>query len=422
MGIDVDRIREVFPSLHVVDDGNPRVYLDNPGGTQVPQSVIDRTRDYFTTMNANGDGAFVTSRGSDRLLDHAHEAMADFLNAPDPAEIVFGQNMTSLTFSISRSLGRQMKSGDEIILTRMDHDANISPWLMLAEDRGLSIRWLDFDPESCQYQLETLDDLLSDRTRLVAVNYASNAIGTVNDVAEIVRKAHAAGALVFVDAVQFCPHGVTDVQKLGCDVLVCSAYKFFGPHQGILWGRKTLLESLTPYKVRPASNELPGRFETGTLSHEGLAGTLGAIEYIEWIGAEMSPASPQFGRRSDRSNVLAAAMTTIGDYESCLGEVFEQGLRHIPGVKFHGPERGCDRVPTYAVSFEGHRPRVLAEELGKHNIFAWDGHYYAVEVISRLGLDQAGGMLRLGLAHYNSRKEIDRTLNVLSDIVRTKTV
>jgi len=421
MGIDVERLRDVFPSLHIVDDGRPRIYLDNPGGTQVPVNVIDRMRDYFTTTNANGDGAFVTSVDSDRILDQAHEAMADFLNAPDPTEIIFGQNMTSLTFSVSRSLGREMKAGDEIILTRMDHDANISPWLMLAEDLGLSVHWLDFDPLSCQYQLETFDDLLSDRTRLVAVNYASNAIGTVNDVEEIVRRAHGAGALVYVDAVQYCPHDVTDVQKLDCDFLVCSAYKFFGPHQGILWGRKALLESLTPYKVRPASNELPVRFETGTLSHEGLAGTLGAIEYLEWVGMEMGAALSRCGRRSNRSNTLASAMTAIAEYESGLGEMFELGLRQIPGVIYHGPDRNTSRVPTYAITVEGRRPKELAEELGKHNIFTWDGDYYAMEVIDRLGLRQAGGMLRLGLAHYNTRAEIEKTLNVLSDVVRSTT-
>jgi cysteine desulfurase family protein (TIGR01976 family) len=416
MPLEVQRIRPLFPSLDVCDNGRPRIYFDNPGGTQVPVHVMDRTTEYFSTMNANGGGPFVTSAQSDDLLEQAHLAMADFLNAPDDGEIVFGQNMTSLTFSISRSLGRQMSRGDEIIVTRMDHDANISPWLLLAEDLGLVIRWLDFDPGSCQYNLDDLDELLSGRTRLIAVNYASNALGTINDISSITRRAHAVNALVYVDAVQFCPHSITDVQALDCDFLCCSAYKFCGPHQGILWGRRSLLESLTPYKVRPASDDLPFRFETGTLSHESMAGTLGVVEYLEWIGREMGSDPTGYTRRSERSDVLASAMAAIGEYEHRLGGRFLRGLRSIRGLRVYGPEDTETRVPTFAMTIDGHSPRELAGRLGKENIFSWDGDYYASEVIKRLNLDTTGGMLRLGLTHYNTDAEVDRVLDVLDGI------
>ena len=289
MALDVDQIREQFPSLSVEDDALPRIYFDNPGGTQVSRRVIDRMVRYLESDNANSGAPFRTSEETDQLLAGSHEAVAAFLNAESGREIVFGQNMTTLTFAMSRTLGRTMRSGDEIVVTRMDHDGNVSPWLFLAEDLDLTIRWLDFSPETYRYDLSELDGLLNERTRLVAVNHASNAIGTINDVRSVARRAHAAGALVYVDAVQYAPHAAIDVRSLECDFLVCSSYKFFGPHQGILWGREALLERLVPYKVRPCDDRLPVRFETGTLSHEGIAGRSGGRSNAQQVAGQPRP-------------------------------------------------------------------------------------------------------------------------------------
>jgi cysteine desulfurase family protein (TIGR01976 family) len=421
----VDVVRACFPSLHV---GNC-VFMDNPGGTQVAQRVIDRTTGYFTRSNANTGGYFATSVESDDLLAQAHAAAADLLGASSGDEIVFGQNMTSLTFSISRSIARELNPGDEIVVTRMDHDGNISPWLMMAEDRGVTVRWLDFNRETFRYDLEDLDRLLTPRTRLVAVNYASNALGTVNDVRAVTERAHAVGAWVYVDAVQYVPHGVTDVQAIGCDFLACSPYKFYGPHQGVVWGRRELLERLTPYKVRPASNRLPTRFETGTLSHEGMAGTLGAIEHLAWVGETMGFAAPAMGSDVQpdhtgtgpgtpdpvRRRHIEAAFHAIEEHERAVFRKLLDGLHAIPGVTVYGPGHD-NRVPTVALTKSGVTPEQMARHLGRHDIFSWDGHYYAIEVVRRLGLDRQGGMLRLGLAQYNTFDEVDRVLNALTDL------
>lgn len=410
MKYDVQRIRAEFPSLSVTDDGTPRVYFDNPGGTQVAKRVMTRMMDYFTTMNTNHGGAFVTSRRSDALLDEAHEAMADLLGATDPGEIVFGQNMTTLTLHISRSIGLTLKAGDEIVVTRMDHDANVSPWLLMARDHGLTVRWLDFSPETYEYDLSSLESVLSSKTKLVAVNYASNAIGTVNDVQTITKMAHAVGALVYVDAVQLTPHFVTDVHEIGCDFLVCSAYKFYGPHQGLLWGRRSLLELLNPYKVRPADNAIPHSWETGTQSHEGMAGTLGAIEHMEWIGTEMGE-----GGASRRERIVSG-FNAVAAYEKTICARLISGLLSIQGVTVHGLTKDIDlskRVPTVAITRKGAHPLKMAESLGNANIFVWDGNYYAIEVIERLGLTDKGGMLRIGLGQYNTAEEVDAILNHL---------
>jgi len=415
---DVAQVRAQFPALAQVDEGQPRVYFDNPGGTQVPNHVLDRTRDYLVRMNANGGGAFRTSIDSDALLDEAHAAMADLLNAASPDEIIYGQNMTTLTLAISRSLARWFEPRDEIILTRMDHDANVSPWLLIAEDLGLKIKWLPFNTETYRYDLGDLDALLTDRTRLIAVNYASNAIGTINDVRAITERVHAAGGLVYVDAVQYVPHAPTDVQALGCDFLACSAYKFFGPHQGILWGRRELLEKLKAYKVRPASNALPHKFETGTLSHEGMAGTLGAVEYLTWLGETMGgPFQDTFPHLSGRRRTLHTGMATLAAYERTLGARLVVGLEQLPGIKIHGitdPAHFDERVPTVAFTLEGRAPRAIAEHLAAHNIFVWDGHYYALEVVRHLGVTEQTGMVRVGLAHYNTAEEVDRLLAALA--------
>lgn len=417
----VDRVRAEFPALAVTDHNRQRLFFDAPGGTQVPQQVITRITDYLTRTNANSGGAFVTSRESDAVSAEAHLAMADLLNAPAAEEIVFGPNMTTLTFAMARSLGRRFKAGDEIILTRMDHDGNVAPWLLLARDLGLTVRWLDFDPETYEYRLDTLPALVNERTRLAAVNYASNALGTINDVAAIARAVHAAGGLVYVDAVQYVPHAPTDVQAIDCDFLVCSAYKFFGPHQGILWGRRSLLEDLEAYKVRPAANELPAKFETGTQSFEGQAGTLGAVEYLDWLGRTMGAShATGFSAMSGRRRNVHAAMAAMVDYEIALGRRLLDRLERIPGLKIQGitaRDRLHKRVPTFCATITGRRPADLAAKLAEDNIFVWDGNFYAQEVVERLGLADRGGLLRIGLCHYNTAAEVDRLCDRLAAAV-----
>jgi len=410
MAYDIQRIRAEFPSLSVTDNGMRRIYLDNPGGTQICRRSMDRMQDYFINANTNTHGPFRTSHLTDVLIEETHSALADFVGADDPGEIVFGQNMTTITMHLSRSLARNLEPGDEIVVTRMDHDANISPWLLIAEDRGCTVRWIDFDPNTYRYDAASVDAAITAKTKIVAVNYASNALGTVNDVRAVADAAHAVGALVFADSVQFTPHFLTDVKAIDCDFLACSAYKFYGPHQGMVWGRRHLLEGLTPYKVRPADATLPSRFETGTQSHEGMAGTLGAIEHFEWVGETMGAGG------STRRERLTSGFDVIADYELDLNRHLIRGLEAIPGILVHGLSEEADlkdRVPTVGVVKEGADPEDMAARLGEANIFVWPGHYYAIEVIERLGLTEAGGMLRIGLGQYNTREEIDDLLNVL---------
>lgn len=419
MAFDIGLVRAKFMALAQSDDGVSRVYLDNPGGTQVPVHVMHRMRDYLVQHNSNKGGQFITSRQSDAVLEEAHRAMAELLNARSAEEIVFGPNMTTLTYQFSRALGRTLQAGDEIILTRMDHDANVSPWLQLAEDHGLVVKWLDFSPETYRYEMPMLEGLLSERTKVVAVNYASNAIGTINDVKTIAAQAKAAGALVFVDAVQYVPHDVTDVQALGCDVLVCSPYKFFGPHQGVLWARADLLRDLPAYRVRPAGDKLPGRWETGTQSHEGQAGTLGALEYLAWLGRTMGDPEAEPAQMPLRQRRIRAALRAAKAYEDGLSRHLIAGLQAIEGVTVHGitdPTAMVDRVPTVAFTHDRLRPAVIAKALGEANIFVWHGHYYAIEVVNRLGLMDSGGMLRVGMAHYNTTAELDRLLEVVAGL------
>lgn len=419
--MDIDRIRAEFPALGLTDRGRPRYYFDNPAGTQVPRRVADAMRDCLLSSNANVGGVFETSRRADAVVSGARAAMADFLNAPSVDEIVFGQNMTSLTLHLSRSIGRALEAGDEIVLTRMDHDANVQPWLLMARDHGLVVRWLEFDPERFEFDLDDLDDLLGKRTRLVCVGGASNLIGTLNDVAAISRRARAAGAWTFVDAVQSVPHVATDVQALGCDFLVCSAYKFFGPHQGILWGRRDVLTSLEPYKVRPAPDEVPWCFEPGTQSHEGFAGVAAAVDYFAWIGAAQSvPFRTGDAAPDTRREHLRTAMQAVFDYEQRLSAHLVGGLRTLPGVRVQGLTAGdamSRRVPTVSFVHDRMQPSALAEQLGRRNFFVWSGHNYAVEAVRALGLDERGGVLRIGPVHYNSIAEVDALLNALEDVL-----
>jgi cysteine desulfurase family protein (TIGR01976 family) len=416
----VDLIRQEFPALALGNDGRPAVFFDNPAGTQVPRRVLERMRDTMVSGNANLGGFFSTSRRAGQLVAEAHQALADFYNASGAEEIVFGQNMTTLTFHMSRCIGRQLKSGDEIILSRMDHDANVAPWLLLAEDRELKVRWLDFNVESYEFEDDALDELLSRRTRLLAVGSASNCTGTINDVKGLAAKARAAGALVYVDAVQLAPHQAIDVKDLGADIVVSSAYKWFGPHQGVLWGRRDVLERISPYKVRPAGDGLPERFETGTQSHEGMAGCLGAVEYLAWIGRTFAEArhQPSAALNGERQ-AIEAGFAILGEWEQRLCRRLIEGLSERKGVRIRGITNSNAlhrRVPTISFTLEGANPAALAKEFARRDIFVWSGHNYAVEPVGRLGLLEKGGVLRAGLAHYNTLDEVERFLTTLDEI------
>lgn len=421
MGLDVGAIRTQFPAFEQRLDGQPVVFLDNPGGTQVPQVVADAVSDYLLNHNANHGGAFATSQRSDAILHDAHAAMADMLNAASPDEIVFGPNMTTLTLSISRALAREIGPGDEIIVTRMDHDADISPWLLIAEDRGAGVRWLDWDVEDYTLDMPALHRMINERTRIVAVGYASNATGTVHDVAQVIEWAHKAGAIAFIDAVQYAPHGPVDVQALGCDFLACSAYKFYGPHVGVLYGRYDLLDRLRAYKVRPAPSSPPGKFETGTQNHEGIAGTLAAVNYLAQIGETYgSEFEPQFPDFSGRRLHLSTGMTLLREYDHVLSDAILTELEGIPGLRVHGiadRDRLDERVPTVSFTWEGRHPRDVAAALGGQGIFVWDGNYYALAVTARLGVECEGGMVRVGAVHYNTVDEIRRMGEALRGMV-----
>ena len=421
MSFNLETIRSQYPALAETDNGTRRIYFDNPAGTQVPQIVVDRMADCMLKSSANLGGYFRTAKLADAVVEDAHAAMADFLNAASPEEIIFGQNMTTITLHVSRSIGQHLSAGDEIILTRMDHDANVQPWILLARDLGLKVRWLPFDTGTFEFDLSKLDDLLSERTKLVCVGGASNLTGTINDIAEISRRARAAGAWSYVDAVQSVPHVSTDVQKIGCDFLLCSAYKFFGPHQGILWGRRDVLEQLEAYKVRPAPEELPGCFETGTQSHEGMAGTAAAVDYFASIGETMATEYhanyPDF---SGRRLHVHAAMDCLFDYETTLSQQLIEGLEDIPGVTVQGitADDALDRrVPTVSFIHDSVEPAAIAEALAERNIFVWNGHNYAVEPAKLLGIYERGGVVRVGPVHYNNSYEINELLMSLGEFL-----
>jgi cysteine desulfurase family protein (TIGR01976 family) len=407
MPLDITRIRKEFPAL-----SRPVLFLDNPGGTQITRRSLERVQDYLVNMNANHDGAFETSRLSDHSIQEARQAAADFLNASRPEEIVFGANMTSLTFNISRALARTFNAGDTIVVTRLDHDANISPWLMAAEDRGCRIRWVDFHPEDCTLDLEDFKKAMEEKPRLVALGYAANAVGTINPVADLIPLAHAAGALVYIDAVQYAPHGPIDVKALDCDFLVCSAYKYFGPHAGVLYGRYELLDQLHAYRVRPAPALPPGKFETGTGNFEHMAGTLGALEYFEWIGRTFgSEFKENTQAYSGRRQVFKQAMQAIRAYEFEISREFVKQLDDISGLKLFGITEVSQleqRVPTFSFTLRGWSPKELAVEFDRENIYTWDGNFYALAVTERLGLEGKGGLLRSGAVHYNTVEEIQR--------------
>jgi len=411
---DVHAVRQQFPALNELFDGRPGIFFDNPGGTQVPQRVIDAITNYLVRSNANTHGLFVTSRRSDMILDNARQAAADLLGATTE-EIVFGNNMTSLTFALTHTLVHELGPGDEIVVTRLDHDANVAPWLRLAEDAGATIRWADVDTETCTLDMAHLQSLITLRTKLVAVGYASNASGTINDVKTIIGWARAVGAYSFIDAVQYAPHGLIDVKALDCDFLACSAYKFFGPHVGILYGKREHLHRLRAYRVRPTGEQLPGKWETGTKNHEGLAGVGAAIDYLADLGVRYGNAAANASRREK----LQATWQVLEPYERSLSSTLIDGLQALPGVRIYGitnPAELNKRVATVSLRKEGTTPQQLAEALAAQNIFAWDGSFYALSISERLGVEQSGGFLRLGLAHYNTAEEVDRCLRVLERV------
>jgi cysteine desulfurase family protein (TIGR01976 family) len=411
--MDTTWVRSQFPALSQTVNGHPAVFLDGPGGTQVPQGVIDAISGYLRNSNANTDGAFATSRRTDAMLAGARVAMADFFNcAPD--EAMFGANMTSLTFAMSRSIGRELNAGDEIVVTRLDHGANFSPWLAL-EERGVTVKVAEIHDEDCTLDMEDLARKITRRTKLVAVGYASNAVGTINNVKEVVRMAHAVDAMAYIDAVHYAPHGPINVRALDCDFLVCSSYKFFGPHMGILFAKHEHLQRLRPYKVAANTHAIPIDWEWGTLNHECIAGITACVDYLASLGRHIDPGV------SNRRTALLTAFKLIQSHERALAVHLITGLQQIPDAKIYGitdPQRFDARCPTVAVRIEGHSPLKLATELGNRGFFTWDGNYYALNLTEHLGVEKDGGFLRIGLAHYNTTEEVESLLQALKEITK----
>ena len=407
---DVQWVREQFPSLKLQVNGRAAAFLDGPAGTQVPKQVMDAVQNYFLSSNANTYGAFETSRWNDAMILAARAAMADFFNC-DASEVVFGQNMTTITFALARAIGRELKPGDEIVVTTLDHDGNVAPWRAL-EEKGVVIRQVDIREEDCTLDLEDLNHKITPKTKLVAVGYASNMVGTINPVTEITKLAHAAGALMFIDAVHYAPHGLIDVKALDCDFLVCSPYKFFGPHMGTLYGKREHLQRLKPYKVRPATDTSPECWETGTQVQELIAGIAAAVDYIAEVGRHCDATA-----RTRREALQAAYRATV-PYERGLLTKLLEGLQTVPGVKVYGitdPKRFDERCSTISLRIAEHNPTQIAKFLGERGIFAWDGNFYAMNLSERLGVEPKGGVLRIGLVHYNTGEEVDRLLAALQE-------
>jgi cysteine desulfurase family protein (TIGR01976 family) len=419
-GLEVAAVRDHFPALARELDGRPIVYFDGAAGSQVPRQTIDAVADYLEHHNANRGGVFVTAQETDAMVAEARQATADFLGAPAAEEIVFGPNMTTLTFALSRALGRELGPGDEVVLTRLDHDANVAPWVAVAEERGARVRWIDVQTPDCTLQLDQLESLIGERTRLVAVGLASNAVGTLNDVGRVIQVAHAFGALVFVDAVHAAPHLPIDVGALRADFLACSPYKFFSPHLGVLYGQRELLERLPAYRTRPAGDALPGRWEPGSQPHELLAGLLGTFDYLGQLGGAYGDGRPD----DDRRTMLRAAMSAIRAYERDLTSPLLKGLASVPGLTIHGiaePSRAGERLPTVAISLGDRTPETVARHLADGGINAWHGTMYTPDLMRRLGLDDAGGVVRIGLLHYNTAAEIERLVESLTELAGRST-
>ena len=408
--LDILWVREQFPSLKVEVGGKPAAFLDGPAGTQVPRQVMDAIQNYFMSANANTYGAFATSRRTNEMILAARGAMADFFSCA-PEEVVFGQNMTTITFGLARAIGRELRTGDEIVVTTLDHDANVGPWRAL-EEKGVVVRQVDIRDADCTLDLDDLKSKLNSKTKLVAVGYASNAVGTINPVAEITKLAHVAGAMIYIDAVHYAPHGPIDVKALDCDFLVCSPYKFFGPHMGTLYGKKEHLERFKPYKVRPATDVIPECWETGTQVQELIAGIYAAVEYIAELGRRRDPSA-----KTRRDALLAAYRSTVA-YERKLVTRLIEGLLAIPELQFFGitdPKRFAERCSTVSFRMAKGTPTDAATFLGERGIFTWDGNFYALNLTERLGVEKLGGVLRIGLVHYNTIEEVDRLLAGLKE-------
>jgi cysteine desulfurase family protein (TIGR01976 family) len=423
MTFNLPAVRAQFPALN-----RPVIFFDNPGGTQIARQSLERITRYLVDCNANHEGQFATSRASDAIIAEARSAMADFVNAGRPEEIVLGPNMTTLTFRLTHALAPTIHPGDTLVVTRLDHDANVAPWVRLAEDRGARVRAVDFDVETGMLDMADMQNAIAERPRLVAVGYASNALGTINPVEKIVEMARSVGALTYIDAVQYAPHGPIDVQRLGCDFLVCSAYKFFGPHLGALYGRYELLDGLRAYRVRPAPDTPPGKFETGTNNHEGIAGLLGALEYLAWVGETAGAETLEPGELdgltaayTGRRLVFKRAMRAIRTYEYGLSRALLQTLEAVPGLRLYGPSDPAHpegRVPTFSFTLPGYSAEEIARKLDQCGIYTWDGNFYALSVTERLGLEHpGGGLLRTGAVHYNSLEEIEKLGEALAALI-----
>jgi len=409
-GFDVAWVRQQFPSLKLQVNGRVAAFLDGPAGTQVPRQVLEAVESYFVSANANTCGAFETSRRNDAMIAATRRAMADLFNC-DASEVVFGQNMTTITFALARAIGRELGAGDEIVVTKLDHDANVAPWRAL-EEKGIVIRQVDIREEDCTLDLEDLKRKITPKTKVVAVGYASNMVGTINPIAEITKLAHVAGALMFVDAVHFAPHGLIDVKTLDCDFLACSPYKFFGPHMGTLYGKKEHLQRFKPYKVRPATDAIPDCWETGTQVQELIAGIGAAVDYLAGVGKH-GDASVK-----TRREALAAAYRATVSYERNLLRRLLDGLQAIRAVKVYGitdPKRFSERCSTISLRMGEHHPTEIAKFLGDRGIFTWDGNFYAMNLSERLGVESKGGVLRIGLVHYNTPDEVDCFLGGLRE-------
>ncbi len=419
-GIDVAAVRDHFPSLARELNGGPIVFMDGAAGSQVPRQTIDAMATYLRDHNANRGGPFATSRETDSMVSDVRQATADFLGAHLAEEIIFGPNMTTLTFGLSRAIARDLRPGDEIIVTELDHDANVAPWVAIAEERDAVVRRIAVNPDDGTLALDRLESIIGERTRVVAVGLASNAVGTLNEIGRVVETAHAYGALVFVDAVHAAPHLPIDVVAMGADFLACSPYKFFAPHLGVLYGRRELLERLPAYRTRPAGEALPGKWEPGSLPHELLAGLLGTFEYLEQLGRAYGDAEPT----ADRRSALHAAMGAIQNYERELTGPMLEALAGVPGITIHGiadPRRADQRVPTVAISLGGHSPEAVARHLAGEGINAWNGTMYAPDLMRALGLEDAGGVVRIGLLHYNTTHEVARLVASLSTLAEGST-
>lgn len=408
----IDWCRDQFPALKRVVGDQPVAFFDGPGGSQVPQRVMQAVGDYLANTNANRGGRYATAKESDELLEAAHATFAAFLGSPTPESIIFGANMTTLTFALSRAISRTWQSGDEVLVTRLDHDGNVTPWVLAARDAGATVKYVEFNPDDCTLNIDDFKAKLSPKTRFVAVGCASNIVGSINPVRELCRLAHQVGAEVFLDAVHYAPHALPDFATWDCDWLACSAYKFFGPHIGILCGRPELLRSLQPYKLRPVTEELPGRWMTGTQNFEGIAGAKAAIDYLVDLGKQVGSPS------STMRPVLEAAYSAIAEYEQQLAATLLSGLAKIPQLRILGLTdltRLSDRTPTVSFVHQQHPAVDIAQRLGQLGLFVGHGNFYALQLTETLGLEPQG-VVRVGLMHYNTCTEVNRLLDALRSL------